>query len=69
MPGISPNPIITAVPIISALGWERSCAPTSRPTFEGPSPVVTRVTIIPAATEMNRAGICAISPSPMVRME
>ncbi len=69
MPGISARPSAMTPPIISALGCASTCWPMSRPTLLGPSPVVTRVTMMPAQMAMNSAGICAIRPSPMVRIE
>ena len=69
MPGISPMPSATAAAIISARGWAITCWPMSLPTLDGPSPDCTRVTIMPAQMAMNSAGICAISPSPMVSTE
>ncbi|MNT41590.1 hypothetical protein D3C72_1779540 [compost metagenome] len=69
MPGIRPMPTAMAAAISRARGCASTCAPMSLPTLDGPSPVCTRVTMMPAQMAMNSAGICAIRPSPMVRME
>ncbi|CFP62558.1 Uncharacterised protein [Bordetella pertussis] len=68
MPGMRPRPAEIAPAMTRARGCASTCAPMSVPTLEGPSPVCTRVTMIPAQMAMNSAGICAMSPSPMVRM-
>ncbi|MOA28371.1 hypothetical protein D3C78_1493100 [compost metagenome] len=62
-------PKATAAAISSARGWASTWEPMSLPTLDGPSPVCTRVTIMPAQMAMNSAGICAIRPSPMVSTE
>ena len=67
-PGIRANATINAPPTSSALGCAPNCWPMSLARFSVSS-VLTRVTMIPAVIAISSAGICATSPSPMVRIE
>ena len=68
MPGTSASSTIRPAETSRALGWPRICAPMSAPRLPPSSSEATRVTMMPAAVEMMSAGICATSPSPMVKM-
>ena len=63
------NPIAATMPAaeIKALGCPSNCLPMSLPKLLSSS-TLTRDTIIPEVIAINSAGICATSPSPMVKM-
>ena len=65
-PGISANRPIAQAPTSGALRWPRICVAMSEPRSRSEA---ARVTMMPAATEINSAGICAARPSPTVSSE
>lgn len=67
-PGIKLKLAMRPEPTRRALGWLRICLLMSLPRALLSSEA-TRVTIIPAVTEMRSAGIWETRPSPIVKME
>ena len=65
-PGTSANSPIAAAATSGALRWPRICPAMSEPRSRSEAE---RVTMMPVATEINSAGICAASPSPTVSSE
>ncbi len=65
-PGTSAKQPIAPAATSGALRWRRICPAMSLPRSRSDA---ARVTMIPVATEMSSAGICAASPSPTVSSE
>ena len=65
-PGTRPSPTATMPASMSARGWLRICLARSWPRFDSPTE---RVTMMPVAVEISRAGIWETRPSPTVSSE